>query len=303
MYIGTAKLFNSITAYGNKTESNDNMAIRLANNQVKNQAEQADLSLREDLRNKKMMMSIKDGPLKKLSNDSLIDRGLSVVRGVYDAFQKSFDASREQYIDPMLDQMSEYEKRLEAAKADPNADPSDMELLQSEIDFLQKRIQDTTNRFIDQYSKFYGGFLKGTVELYNKATDGQFEKMLSHYVATPDGQSGLLELSAKGLGLDQLEGSSSDIRKKFAEANKRYEQFQETLEKAQNDFRKSVGLQGNPYNETLKLLQQSDQLDLLDRLLTEADSGSLPDMNQLERINEIQDVKVENRFQGFDKIV
>ncbi|MDF2724646.1 MAG: hypothetical protein K0Q59_4321, partial [Paenibacillus sp.] len=125
MHIGTTNLFNGAAAYGNKVELNDNMAVRIVNNQIRNKAEQEDLGLEQDVRTMQKMMSIQDGPLKKLGTQSLIDRGLSVVNGVYDAFQKSVNASREQYIDPLLDQMAEYEKQLQEAKSSPNADPSD----------------------------------------------------------------------------------------------------------------------------------------------------------------------------------
>ncbi|WP_127580501.1 hypothetical protein [Paenibacillus koleovorans] len=280
-----------------------NLAVQIVNNQLKQHAEQEKLNQQLEAREKQLLLNAKDGPWNKQAEASLIDRGISVVRGIYDAFQRSVATSREQYIDPMLDEMAEYEKRLEDVKANADADPSEAKLLESEIDFLRGRIQETTDWFMEQYEWFYGGFLRGTEAMYNQATNGQFGRVLSHYLRNPDGLQGLLELSAKGLDLDDLQGSSTEIRHQFDKANERLEQFQETLEKAQKKFREAKGLQDSSVNESLKLMMRSEQLELLDQLLVRANAGAFPDQAELERIQGIQDVRVEYSLQPFDRTV
>jgi hypothetical protein len=248
-----------------------NRMVQFVNEQVVSDGRKLQSEQQTELRAKLVKAERMDRIASQGSQDDLIDRGMRVMEGVYAALRKSISSSIETMIDPMLEKLTEMEKLHEEAEADSD----DKELLGREIEWMKTQIQTQTDAFMDFYGKFYGGFMNGIYDMYNQKTGGAFGSIVAAFMKER-GLEGFdfLDLSAKGLGLDKLEGRSSDIKKKFDDALRLVDMYQETLEYAREERMSSKNGDREGANQA-KAILKSYELDMLEKVLDTVENGNL----------------------------
>jgi hypothetical protein len=245
--------------------------VQFVNEQVVSDGRKLQSEQQTDLRAKLVKAERMDRIASQAEQDSLIDRGIRVMEGVYSAFSKSISSSIETMIDPMLEKLAEMEKLHEEAEADSE----EKELLGRDIEWMKTQIQEQTDAFMGFYEEFYGGFMNGIHDMYNQKTGGAFGSIVAAYMKER-GLEGydFLDLSAKALGLDKLEGRSSDIKKKFDDALQLVDQYQAAMEYARNERMSSKNGDREGANQA-KAILKSYELDMLEKVLDTVENGNL----------------------------
>ncbi|ADO54719.1 MULTISPECIES: hypothetical protein [Paenibacillus] len=240
--------FNRISKQGNSINNstvqqlNQQIASRMQQNAQAEKSERTEKML--DLKQMNNKSALDDG----LTQSALIDRGLGVVQGIYTALHQSLKNS----VDPWLDELDKIDQS--------NASLEYKEQAKSEI---KEHLQEMT----DTITGLYGGFLKGTAKMYNKATDGAFQEVIQPKDSTTQ-QTGfnLLDVSPQTLGLDHIT-ESDDIRSLFANVLAKLESYGSTLSQVRSEFQKANNLDQHIL-EAVTSKVKSKELDAMDNVVS-----------------------------------